>query len=108
MQQNDHINKLLNAEKRTKQVTPELINTKSLGEEDALQQRVTQQTNKRDSEGNKEQNAVRSCQRQSLQARSSNRKYSPVAGLDFTPSTSFSLDEIANQVHSALVLVQHT
>jgi hypothetical protein len=69
VQQNDHINKLLNAEDmRTKQVTPEL-DAEGLGKEDALQQpvrlgerlaalHVAKQTKKRLSDGNKEQNAV--------------------------------------------------
>ena len=51
-------NKLLNAEKmRTNQVTQEL-DAERLGMEDALQQHVTEQTKKRVSDGNKEQNAV--------------------------------------------------
>jgi hypothetical protein len=51
VQQND-------TEKRNKQGTPGL-DAERLGEADALQQRVTQQTKKRVSDGNKEQNAVR-------------------------------------------------
>ena len=44
VQQNDHMNKLLNSEKmRTKQVTPEL-DAERLGKEDALQQHAGEQT----------------------------------------------------------------
>ena len=58
VQQNDHINKLFNVEKmKSKQVTTEL-NTERLGKDDALQQHVTEQTKKRLSDGNKDQNAV--------------------------------------------------
>jgi hypothetical protein len=58
VQQNDHINKLLNAEKmRTKQVTPEL-DAERLGKKDVLQQHVAEKTKKRLSDGNKEQNTV--------------------------------------------------
>jgi hypothetical protein len=58
VQQNDQINKLLTSEKmRTKQVTPEL-DAERLGKKDALQQHVAEQTKKRLSDGNKEQNAV--------------------------------------------------
>ena len=58
VQQNDHINKLLNAETmKIKQVTPEL-DAERLGNKDALQRHVAEQTKKRLSDGNKEQNAV--------------------------------------------------
>ena len=54
----DHINKLLNSKKmRTKQVTPE-FDAERLGKKDALQQHVTDQTKKRLSDGDKEQDAV--------------------------------------------------
>jgi hypothetical protein len=58
VQSNDHINKLLNSEKmKTKQMTLEL-DAERLGKKDALQQHVTEQTKKRLSGGDKEQNAV--------------------------------------------------
>jgi hypothetical protein len=58
VQQHDHINKLLNSEKmKTKQMTLEL-DAERLGKKDALQQHVTEQTKKRLSGGDKEQNAV--------------------------------------------------
>ena len=58
VQQNDQINKLLTSEKmRTKQVTPEL-DAERLGKKDALQQHVAEQTKKRLSDGNEQQNAV--------------------------------------------------
>jgi hypothetical protein len=58
VQQNDHTNTLLNAEKmRSKQVTPEL-DAERLGKKEALQQHVAEQTKKRLSDGDKEQNAV--------------------------------------------------
>ena len=57
MQQNDQINKLLNAEKMSaKQATQEL-DAERIGKEDVLQQHVAQQTKKRVSGGSKEQNA---------------------------------------------------
>jgi formylmethanofuran dehydrogenase subunit D len=58
VQQNDHINKLLNIEKmRTKQVTPEL-DAFFLAKKDALQQHVAEQTKESLSEGNKENSGV--------------------------------------------------
>ena len=56
MQQNDHINKLLSAQKmKTTQETPEL-DAERLGKEDALLQHMGEQTKKRLSDENKEQN----------------------------------------------------
>ncbi len=53
-----HINELLNSEKmRTKQVKPEL-DAEQLGKKGALQQHEAEETKKRLSDGNKEQNAV--------------------------------------------------
>ena len=52
-QQNDHINKLLNAEKmRAKEVIQELDAVR-LGKEDELQQHVTEQTKTRVPDGNR-------------------------------------------------------
>jgi hypothetical protein len=57
VQQNDQINKLLNAEKMSaKQATQEL-DAERIGKEDVLQQHVAQQTKQRVSGGSKEQNA---------------------------------------------------
>jgi hypothetical protein len=57
VQQNDQINKLLNAEKMSaKQATQEL-DAERIGKEVVLQQHVAQQTKKRVSGGSKEQNA---------------------------------------------------
>ena len=57
VQQNDQINKLLNAETMSaKQATQEL-DAERIGKEDVLQQHVAQQTKKRVSGGSKEQNA---------------------------------------------------
>ena len=58
VQQHDHINKLLNSKKiRTKQVTSE-FDAERLGKKDALQQHVAEQTKKRLSDGDKEQEST--------------------------------------------------
>ena len=54
VQQNDQINKLLNAEKMS---AKQELDAERIGKEDVLQQHVAQQTKKRVSGGSKEQNA---------------------------------------------------
>ena len=57
VQQNDQINKLLNAEKMGAKEATQELDAERIGKEDVLQQHVAQQTKKRVSGGSKEQNA---------------------------------------------------